>query len=72
MAPCCQNLTLGVLSRRNALSVLVGALFKKLGPFKLASYVDFKPFNAGIKSFRATLPDEIFYWEFCFLKRAFT
>jgi hypothetical protein len=31
----------------------------------------FLPFNAGIKSLRATLDDEIFYWEFCFLNRAF-
>jgi hypothetical protein len=29
------------------------------------------PFNAGIKSLRATLPDEIFYWGFCFLNREF-
>jgi hypothetical protein len=28
-AVCCQNLTLGALSSRSALSVLVGALFKK-------------------------------------------
>jgi hypothetical protein len=27
--------------------------------------------NAGIKSLRATLPNEIFYWGFCFLNRAF-
>jgi hypothetical protein len=31
MADCCQNLTLGALSSRSALSVLVGALFKRLG-----------------------------------------
>jgi hypothetical protein len=30
---CCQNLTLGALSSRNALSVLVGALFKKFSVF---------------------------------------
>jgi uncharacterized membrane protein YcfT len=33
MAVCCQNLTLGALSSRSALSVLVGALFKKFGLF---------------------------------------
>jgi len=33
MAVYCQNLTLGALSSRNALSVLVGALFKKFGLF---------------------------------------
>jgi hypothetical protein len=33
MAVCCQNLTLGALSSRNALSVLVGALIKKFGFF---------------------------------------
>jgi hypothetical protein len=33
MAVCCQNLTLGALSSRSALSVLVGALFKKFGIF---------------------------------------
>jgi hypothetical protein len=27
-----------------------------------------QPFNAGIKSLRATLPAEIFYWYFNFLK----
>jgi hypothetical protein len=27
--------------------------------------------NVGIKSRRATLPDEIFYWGFFFLNRAF-
>jgi len=31
MAVCCQNLTLGALSSRRALSMLVGALFKKFG-----------------------------------------
>jgi hypothetical protein len=31
MAACNQNLMLGVLSSRSALSVLVGALFKKFG-----------------------------------------
>jgi hypothetical protein len=29
-----------------------------------------KPFNAGIKSLRATLPDDIFYRGFCFFNRA--
>jgi hypothetical protein len=29
IAVCCQNLTLGALSSRSALSMLVGALFKK-------------------------------------------
>jgi hypothetical protein len=33
MAVCCQNLTLGALSSRSALSVLVGAVFKKFGLF---------------------------------------
>jgi hypothetical protein len=33
MAVCCQNLTLGVLSSRSALSELFGALFKKFGLF---------------------------------------
>jgi hypothetical protein len=27
--------------------------------------------GTGIKSLRAKLPDEIFYWGFCFLNRAF-
>jgi hypothetical protein len=31
----------------------------------------YSPYNAGIKSLRATLPDEIFYWSFCFLNRVF-
>jgi hypothetical protein len=30
----------------------------------------YESFKAGIKSLRATLPDEIFYWEFCFSNRA--
>jgi hypothetical protein len=29
------------------------------------------PLTPGIKSLRATLPDEICYWGFCFLNRAF-
>jgi len=33
MTVCCQNLTLGALSSRSALTVLVGALFKKFGLF---------------------------------------
>jgi len=33
MAVCCQNLMLGALSSRSALSALVGALFKKFGLF---------------------------------------
>jgi len=33
MAVCCQNLLLGALNSRIPLSVLVGALFKKLGLF---------------------------------------
>ena len=33
MAVCCQNLTLGAISSRSALSMLVGALFKKFGLF---------------------------------------
>jgi hypothetical protein len=33
MAVCCQNLALGVLISRSALSVLVGAMFKKFGLF---------------------------------------
>jgi len=33
MAVCCQNLTLGALHSRSALSVLAGALFKKFGLF---------------------------------------
>ena len=33
MTVCCQNLTLGALSRRSALSMLDGALFKKFGLF---------------------------------------
>ena len=33
MAVCCQNLTLGALSSRSALSVLFGTLFKKFGLF---------------------------------------
>jgi hypothetical protein len=33
MAVCCQNLTLRALNSRSAVSVLVGALFKKFGLF---------------------------------------
>jgi hypothetical protein len=33
MAVCCQNLTLGTLSSRSGISMLVGALFKKFGHF---------------------------------------
>jgi hypothetical protein len=34
MVVCCQNLTLGALSNRSALSMMVGALFKKLSLFE--------------------------------------
>jgi hypothetical protein len=30
-----------------------------------------QPLKVGIKSLRVTLPDEIFYWRFCFLNRVF-
>jgi hypothetical protein len=33
MAVCCQNLTLGAISSRSAISVMVGALFKKFSLF---------------------------------------
>jgi len=33
MTVCCQDLMLGALSSRSALSVLVGALFKRFGLF---------------------------------------
>jgi len=33
MAVCCQNLTLGALNSRSALTLLVGVLFKKFGLF---------------------------------------
>jgi hypothetical protein len=33
--------------------------------------VAYQPFNAVIKSPRAALPDEIFYWGFCFLNLHF-
>jgi len=33
MAVCCQNLTVGTLSKRSELSMLVGMLFKKFGIF---------------------------------------
>ena len=33
MAVCCQNLPVGAISSHSALSVLVGALFKKFGFF---------------------------------------
>ena len=40
MTICCQNLTLGALSSRSALSVLGGALFKKVRSlFEHASYI---------------------------------
>jgi hypothetical protein len=40
MAVCCQNLTLGALSSRSALSVLVDALFKKFGLFLNTPHID--------------------------------
>jgi hypothetical protein len=42
MAVCCQNLPLGALSNRNALSLLVGALFKKFGLFLNTPYHIYK------------------------------
>jgi hypothetical protein len=45
MAVCCQNLTLDVLSSHSALSVLVGALFKKFGFFEHTLCISFTPPN---------------------------
>jgi hypothetical protein len=39
MAVCCQSLTLGALSSRSALSMLVGALFKKSDLFLNTHYI---------------------------------
>jgi len=45
-AVCCQNLTLGALSSRSALSLLFGALFKKVRSlFEHASYSDIYPLD---------------------------
>jgi hypothetical protein len=41
MAVCCKNLTLGALSSRSVLSVMVGAIFQKFGLFEHVSYVRF-------------------------------
>jgi hypothetical protein len=43
----------------------------KIGVFTEQFVIYSQPFNAGIKSLRAALPDEMFYWGFCFLNRAF-
>jgi hypothetical protein len=49
MAVCCQTLTLGALSSRSALSMLVGGLFKKFGLFLNAPLIHVtKVFNLGI------------------------
>jgi Na+/H+-dicarboxylate symporter len=40
MAVCCQNLRLGALSSRSALSVPVGALFKNFGLFLNTPHID--------------------------------
>jgi hypothetical protein len=45
-------------------------------PYEITLFLNFinpkhAPLNAGIKSLRATLPDETFYYGFCFLNRAF-
>jgi hypothetical protein len=45
MAVCCQNLTLGALSSRSALSMMVGALFKKFGLFLNTVVLQTKPEN---------------------------
>ena len=54
MAVCCQNLTLGALGSRSALSMVVGAPFKKFGLFQHASYIFylcllFQEHNKGLK-----------------------
>jgi len=52
MAACCQNLTLGALSSRSALSVLVGALFTKFSLFlkapRICLFEIFNPLNAKL------------------------
>jgi hypothetical protein len=49
MAVCCQNLSLGALSSRRAPSVLVGALFKKLGLFLYTPRISSYKRNDGVK-----------------------
>jgi hypothetical protein len=50
MAVCCQNLTLGVLNSCSALSMLVGALFKKFAFFlNTVVYKTVKTMKLGIK-----------------------
>jgi hypothetical protein len=49
----------------------VGTEIKTVRCFAAMGYGEIQPFNAGIKSLRATLPDEKFYWGFYFLNRAF-
>jgi len=56
MAVCCQNLTLGALSRCSALSMLVGALFKKVQSlFEQASYILMLNYSATKKKKKSYL-----------------
>jgi hypothetical protein len=56
MAVCFQNLTLGALSSRNALSVLVGALFKKFDIFLSTPRISMKNSNDTIGNRTRDLP----------------
>jgi hypothetical protein len=56
----------GVLKRD--LNIGVG-VYRRICTSVSTSFIN--RFKAGNKSLRATPLDEIFYWEFCFLNRAF-
>jgi hypothetical protein len=67
MAVCCQNLTLGALSSRSVLSVLVGALFKKFGLFLNTSLRDtVAPSGRKLFQFAVMVPSSVFrkFWTF--------
>jgi hypothetical protein len=57
MAVCCQNLTLGALSSRSALSMLVGKLFKKF-----VLFLNKPRAVGGVKEM------DFSYWLVCFLR----
>jgi hypothetical protein len=74
MAVCCQNLTIGALSSRSALSLLLGALFKKFGLFlNTVVYVDglIRPKHVATNIYALLLGFDGKLKTFCFTYRPF-
>ena len=61
MAVCCRSLTLGALSSLSALSLPVGALFKKFGPFMITPRSE----NTTVFSTSSIIDIQLHVWALC-------